>query len=230
MPARTFLDGIVVCPDQQYPRTQTGTLGDHVGRGPLDNLRPDDYPCRHGTTRRLLDKVLARSTVESQHRHRHQLTEAAAERPGTVIVDENRARPGLGRRQGFVAESDPASPAYEGNPALESPIRYVLGATEAGTNHPTLHLASRRVLHGNAVQARTVREQFHFAAMIDKLGVLEELAMDVVAVGVKLIGDVVRCQLRALLPGNARANLARQGHDVIYRPLGGEYRRGTRCR
>ena len=47
--------------------------------------------------------------------------------------------------------------------------------------------------------------------MIEELGIFEDLAMDFVAIGVELLGDVVRCQLRALLPGNARANLARQG-------------------
>ena len=226
--ARTFLDGVVVCPDQQHPRTQSGTLGDHIGCNPLDNLRPDRHPYRHGTTRCLLNKVLARSTIESQHRHGHQLTETPAERPGTVVIDHHRARPGLGRRQGFVAEPNPAAAADEGNPALESPIRYVLGATDAGTNQPTFHLTSRRILHRDASDARTIRKQHQFAAVVIKIGVLEELLMDFVAVGVKLIGDVFRRQLCPFLPGNARANLARQGHDVLHRPLGGEYRCGPR--
>ena len=169
-----------MCPDQQHPRTQPGTLGDHIGCNPLDNLRPDRHPYRHGTARCLLDKVLARSTIESQHRHRHQLTETPAERPGTVV----RSSPRPHRPQpppGFVAESDPAAAADEGNPALESPIRYVLGATDAGRDHPPFHLASRRILHRNASDARTVRKQHQFAAVVIKIGVFEELLMDFVA-------------------------------------------------
>ena len=217
-------------PDQQRPRAQAGTLGDHIGRDPLDDLRPDGHPYRHGAARCLLNKVLARLTIEAQHRHGHYLPEANTERPGAVIVDNDRARPSLSSRQGFIAEPNPAAAADEGNTSLEAPIRHVFGATETGRDHPTLRLTGRRILHGNAGDARTVRKQVHFAAMVLEEGVLEDLAMDFVAVGLKLLGEVVRCQFCAFLSGNARANLARQGHDVGHRPLGGEHRRGLRRR
>ena len=131
------LDRVVVRADQQHPPTQSGTLGDYIGRDRMDDLRPDRHPYRHGTARGLLNKMLARATVESQHRHGHQLTEATAERPGAIIVDNDRACTGLSRRQDFIAEAHLTTPADEGNTPLESPIRHVFGDDRDRPESPT---------------------------------------------------------------------------------------------